>query len=627
MQPIEGIDMKRFCMHRSNPHIAIRPVLCTIVGTLLIAAASASNAATITVNTLADELTNNGTCSLREAIRAANTNASVDACNAGSAASADAVVLQSSVTYGLSQAGADDTAIDGDLDITDDLIIIGNGATIDGNGATTLDRVFHVLANQVVDISDLTIADGRTNSFGGGIRNAGTLTLTGVTVSSNRSTGNAGGGIAGEGGSLNLINCTVANNIASTLGGGIALLGGTLVADQLTVSGNTSQSDRGGGIWIGPNATLSMNDSTVSSNDAFTNGGGIFNENILTLTDSTIASNTADDSAGIANDGGTLTMRGGTIRGNTSISAAGFRNSNSGVAHLSNTTISGNSASAGAGGAANGAGSTLELSNVTIAFNTADSDANNFGDGGGLSNSGTVTARNTLIGENIDASSSGTIFPDCNGGLISAGYNLIENTTGCAIAGDTAGNITGFDPNLAALANNGGPTQTNAFPVGAPPQNAGNPAGCRDQSAALITTDQRGTPRPQGARCDIGALELDNTVPAVLSVTRLDANPTSAPSLRFNVTFSEPVIGVDAANDFSITQSGVAGASISSIADGPSSYVVTVSSGTGNGTVRLNVLDNNSIQDIALNGLPAAFLAGETYTLDRALPIFANGFE
>ena len=144
---------------------------------------------------------------------------------------------------------------------------------------------------------------------------------------------------------------------------------------------------------------------------------------------------------------------------------------------LINSTVSGNSASAGAGGIANGSGSVLQLSNVTVAFNAANSDANNSGDGGGLANSATAIVRNSLIGENVNASTSGTIFPDCSGGFTSDGYNLIENTTGCAIGGNTTGNITGIDPNLAALASNGGRTQTNAFPTGAPPFNAGNPGG------------------------------------------------------------------------------------------------------------------------------------------------------
>ena len=168
-----------------------------------------------------------------------------------------------------------------------------------------------------------------------------------------------------------------------------------------------------------------------------------------------------------------------------------MRNSNAGTAVLINSTVSSNSASAGAGGIANGSAGVLQLSNVTVAFNTADSDANNAGDGGGLANSATAIVRNSLIGENVDASTSGTIFPDCSGGFTSDGYNLIENTTGCAIGGNTTGNITGIDPNLAALASNGGRTQTNAFPTGAPPFNAGNPGGCVDNTGAAVIADQR----------------------------------------------------------------------------------------------------------------------------------------
>ncbi len=95
---------------------------------------------TILVNTLTDELNNDGDCALREAIRAANLDAAVDACAAGSGA--DTIVLQSGVTYTLTRAGADDTAINRRP---------GHhrrsrpspAATrsIDANGATTNDRV------------------------------------------------------------------------------------------------------------------------------------------------------------------------------------------------------------------------------------------------------------------------------------------------------------------------------------------------------------------------------------------------------------------------------------------------------------------------------------------------------
>ncbi len=335
-----------------------------------------------------------------------------------------------------------------------------------------------------------------------------------------------------------MFDSTVTGNTASTLGGGVALLGGALQGVNLTLSSNTANSDRGGGLWIGTNASATLINSTVNNNDADTNGGGIYNENNLTLlgstvrnnqagvagggvsefgggifnldtlvmSHSTVRSNLADDSAGIANSGGSMTIRFSTVNNNTGISAAGIRNTNAATAVLTNSTVSRNSASAGAGGIANSAGSTLQLSNVTIAFNVADSDANNFGDGGGLSNAGTAVVRNSLLGENIDASASGTIFPDCSGGFTSDGYNLIENTTGCAIGGNTTGNITGIDPNLAALASNGGRTQTNAFPTGAPPHNAANPGGCVDNSGAAVIADQRDGARL--TRCDMGAFEF-----------------------------------------------------------------------------------------------------------------------
>ena len=108
-------------------------MLCLSVFTPAAASASlAPEATTILVNTLADELNANGNCSLREAIRAANLDQAVDACAAGNGA--DTIVLQNAVTYTLTRAGADDTAINGDLDITDDVTIVGGNAIIDANG-------------------------------------------------------------------------------------------------------------------------------------------------------------------------------------------------------------------------------------------------------------------------------------------------------------------------------------------------------------------------------------------------------------------------------------------------------------------------------------------------------------
>ena len=121
-------------------------------------------------------------CSLREAIADAN-----------SGPGADVVTVPPGI-YMLTRGGiAEDSASTGDLDITDDLTISGVNAQtviIDGQG---IDRILHVLEPAVVNISSVTIRNGYvgesppSNRAGGGIYNAGTLTLTNVDVTGNQS--------------------------------------------------------------------------------------------------------------------------------------------------------------------------------------------------------------------------------------------------------------------------------------------------------------------------------------------------------------------------------------------------------------------------------------------------------
>jgi hypothetical protein len=60
-----------------------------------------------------------------------------------------------------------------------------------------------------------------------------------------------------------------------------------------------------------------------------------------------------------------------------------------------------------------------------------------------------------------------------------------------------------------ALAHNGGPTPTHALRKGSAAVDAGNPAAPGSGPTACESTDQRGTKRPQGPRCDIGAFERE----------------------------------------------------------------------------------------------------------------------
>lgn len=174
-----------------------------------------------------------------------------------------------------------------------------------------------------------------------------------------------------------------------------------------------------------------------------------------------------------------------------------------------NVTFSGNQASSDGGGLLNDG--TATLNNVTFTDNVADSNGDGSGDGGGIAiSSGTATVSNTIVGVNRDQSTGANPnHDDCSGTVTSAGYNLIQDTTGCTVAGVATGNITGKNPQLFPLAENGGPTKTHALRKGSDAVDAGNPAAPGSSPTACETTDQRGTKRPQGPRCDIGAFERE----------------------------------------------------------------------------------------------------------------------
>lgn len=86
--------------------------------------------------------------------------------------------------------------------------------------------------------------------------------------------------------------------------------------------------------------------------------------------------------------------------------------------------------------------------------------------------------------------------------------------------------------------------------------------------------------------------------PSVVSINRVDPNPAfTAQSVRYTVSFSEAVAGVDA-SDFALAKTGTTGAAtITGVSGSGSMYTVTVSTGNGQGTLRLDVIDNDSIRD------------------------------
>ncbi len=183
-----------------------------------------------------------------------------------------------------------------------ELPVITGNVTIDGPGAPNLtingqgtSRVFEVASGATADLIGLTIANGNgtgANSGdlvnGGGILNAGTLTIEESSLSANTNSGNPNqgsgyGGAIDNTGTLTVISSTFAsNNVLSGDGGGIANFG-----------------------------TLSVTNSTFSSNVAGS-GGAIENFGTATVTDTTVYNNTVVGAsslgAGILNQGGSLLL-------------------------------------------------------------------------------------------------------------------------------------------------------------------------------------------------------------------------------------------------------------------------------------------------------------------------------
>ncbi|WP_400193054.1 Ig-like domain-containing protein [Hymenobacter sp. B81] len=113
-------------------------------------------------------------------------------------------------------------------------------------------------------------------------------------------------------------------------------------------------------------------------------------------------------------------------------------------------------------------------------------------------------------------------------------------------------------------------------------------------------------------------LVLDEQVAtSVSSINRVGAATTNAASVSFTVTFAQSISGLSTGN-FSLTTSGLSGASVSSVSGSGSTYTVTVNTGSGDGTVRLN-LQNASGLSAPVTGLP--YTSGQTYTIDKTAPV------
>ena len=278
---------------RALRRLAAVGVLATMSGLFM---SSTAFGATIIPNTFSDENGGGGSCSLREAIEAANTDAAFGGCSAGSGA--DTIPLQAG-TYQLSipNDGLSDNQV-GDLAVESDITITHSGVapTVIDGGA--VDRVVRVVLGGTLTASNITIRNGRTNQPGGGIRNEGVLNLSAATVTANESTQSFGGGISNNGhGLVNLTNVTISGNRAGSDSGGVDEESDRPInLDNVTVSANTADSNGDGG-----------------------NGGGMFNASGAINVHNTIVAGNSDNSTDTGERApdcaGTVTSQGNNLIG------------------------------------------------------------------------------------------------------------------------------------------------------------------------------------------------------------------------------------------------------------------------------------------------------------------------
>ena len=205
--------------------------------------------------------------------------------------------------------------------ITGTVVLVGPGAnqlTVSGNNNVSVGSVFSVSSGANAVLHGLTIANGYSSVYGGGVNNAGTVRLTDSVVSASAAV-SAGGGVYNTGTTF-ITNSTVSANVSGSAGGIANDTGGTMFLTNATVGGNTVSSPGiGGGIFN--KATLTMFDSTVSGNFAGSGSvgtaGGIFNQGSLTIGNTFVAGNGAGQA--YADMDGSFIDAGGNV-GNTSSS-------------------------------------------------------------------------------------------------------------------------------------------------------------------------------------------------------------------------------------------------------------------------------------------------------------------
>ncbi len=332
-----------------------------------------------------------------------------------------------------------------------------------------------------------------------------------------------GGGAYTEGGPVEIIGSTFSDNTGTAEGGGLSIdnHGQALVRDTL-VEGNSSLMDGGGVENSGAKVTFER--VMVKGNKAVLDGGGIHNSSSgeFTVLDTTMRENRAQNGGGFTNaSDSTLVMRRTLITGNTAKRPAaaedpegggyggGFYSVSDGGGLMENTTISHNKSNVRGGGMYHDADASFKIVNTTIWRNSAPM-------GGGLSTvesdfvptlppqPNPLTLKNTIVAGSLEGGSCDW-YVTSEGGNLAGHHTCFVSVPGSDLQLGGVRDRQGADPELDALADNGGATLTHAPRYGSFAIDGGT-GPCPDTDARLVS-------RPQNGRCDVGAFEFAGPPP------------------------------------------------------------------------------------------------------------------
>ena len=350
----------------------------------------------------------------------------------------------------------------------------GGTITFTCSGTITFTSLKQVNGNDVIDGGDNITLSGNDSSPLFQVFFGKHLTLTRLSVQHAVS---VSGAYALENfGTLDLANVTLSNS--HLLQAGLVVNHGTLNVSGSTFSSNNIVSGSLAGVAIDNDGTAAISGSTFASN----------------VIDSTIAGS----GGAINNNGGALFVHASTFTANSAFNGAAIYST--GELHVVNSTFQGNFTPGSSGGG--GAIYQSSSSNSSLDFLTISGNSASYGAGIYNGGAGTMTVGKSIF--------SGNSTGNCDGVFVSGGYNL-ANDTGCG--GFFGGTDTGSATlPLGALANNGGPTQTMTLLSGNAALNKVPAVSCNESvTGTPVRYDQRVATRPTGSACDSGAYQHNGT--------------------------------------------------------------------------------------------------------------------